>query len=352
MADQKARRAVVSVKYNGANIDTMLEEYLNSITYTDPAEGEGDDLTLNINDRDHKWIGPWFPEKGDTLSATIKLKFWQGKNDKQKFQCGDFVLDDFSFSGEPVKLSIKAVSIPADSCFKKTKHTQTYEEMTVSSIAGEIAGRAGVSLNYDADDIDVERIEQSEQDDCSFLQTLAKRYGLVYKLYRNRIVLFDEARYEAREPVFTITPKVIEPSWSWDTTFDQNYTGAVYEYTHGDQNVTFHVTAGGGDRILKINEAAGSLGEAERITVGQLNEANKAETTMDVTLTLANPSITATSTVQVKGYGRLDGKYYVTKVSWSIGSGVRQKLSLRKVPERIGVESAWIEEPEQWTGGQ
>ena len=77
MADQKARRAVVSVKYNGDNIDTMLEEYLNSITYTDPAEGEGDDLTLNINDRDHKWIGPWFPEKGDTLSATIKLKFWQ-----------------------------------------------------------------------------------------------------------------------------------------------------------------------------------------------------------------------------------------------------------------------------------
>ena len=50
------RKATASVSYNGKRIDTKLAEYLQSFSYTDVASGESDSLSLNINDRDRKWI--------------------------------------------------------------------------------------------------------------------------------------------------------------------------------------------------------------------------------------------------------------------------------------------------------
>lgn len=63
------RKATASVSYNGKRIDTKLAEYLQSFSYTDVASGESDSLSLNINDRDRKWIKSWFPSKGDTMAG-------------------------------------------------------------------------------------------------------------------------------------------------------------------------------------------------------------------------------------------------------------------------------------------
>ena len=56
---------------------------------------------------------------------------------------------------------------------------------------------------------------------------------------------------------------------------------------------------------------------------------------MSVTMTRANRKIIATSCVTIKGFGKLDGKYYVEKVTWDIGSGCKQKLDLRRVADRF-----------------
>ena len=73
------RKATASVSYNGKRIDTKLAEYLQSFSYTDVASGESDSLSLNINDRDRKWIKSWFPSKGDTMAATIIMKNWSSQ---------------------------------------------------------------------------------------------------------------------------------------------------------------------------------------------------------------------------------------------------------------------------------
>ena len=66
------RKATASVSYNGKRIDTKLAEYLQSFSYTDVASGESDSLSLNINDRDRKWIKSWFPSKGNEDSEISK----------------------------------------------------------------------------------------------------------------------------------------------------------------------------------------------------------------------------------------------------------------------------------------
>ncbi len=334
------RKATASVSYNGKNIDTKLAEYLQSFSYTDVAAGESDSLSLVVNDRDRKWIKSWFPSKGDTMSASIKMNNWSKENDDRSLKCGSFVIDDFGFSGAPIKLKLEAIAIPATTGFKKTQRTKTYENTTLENIAKEVAKRANVKCYYEAGRISIEKVEQSEKDDCSFLNELVKLYGYAMKIYKNKIVIFNEATYEKKRSVATLTEETIEPNWSWDTTLDGKYTGAKYEYTNNDKNKTFKVTVGGGSRILKVTDAAGTLSEAEKITLAKINDANKNDTTMTVTLTRANQKIIATSCVTIKGLGKLNGKYYVEKVTWDIGSGCRQKLELRKVQTRFTTATA------------
>lgn len=329
------RKATASVSYNGKNIDTKLAEFLRSFSYTDVASGESDSISLVINDKDRKWIKSWFPSKGDSMAASITMKNWTKDGENQKLSCGQFIIDDFSFSGGPIQLKLEAIAIPADSGFKKTERTKTYENTTLENIANEVAKRAGIKCYYEAGKVSIEKVEQSEKDDCSFLNELVKLYGYAMKIYRNKIVIFSEATYEKKKSVATLTEENIEPNWSWNTTLDGKYTGAKYEYTNNDKNKTFRVTVGSGSRILKVTDSASTLGEAEKITLAKLNEANKNDTTMSVTLTMANKKIIATSCVTIKGLGKLDGKYYVEKVSWDIGSGCKQKLELRKVQERF-----------------
>ena len=181
----------------------------------------------------------------------------------------------------------------------------------------------------------IEKVEQSEKDDCSFYNELVKLYGFAMKIYKNKIVVFNEATYEKKKSVATLTEQNIEPNWSWNTKLCRTYTGAKYEYTNNDKNQTIKVEVGGGNRILKVTDAASNASEAERITLAKINEANKGDTTMSVTMTRANRKIIATSCVTIKGFGKLDGKYYVEKVTWDIGSGCKQKLDLRRVADRF-----------------
>ncbi len=92
----------------------------------------------------------------------------------------------------------------------------------------------------------------------------------------------------------TLTEQNIEPNWSWNTKLCRTYTGAKYEYTNNDKNQTIKVEVGGGNRILKVTDAASNASEAERITLAKINEANKGDTTMSVTMTRANRKIIAT----------------------------------------------------------
>lgn len=326
------RKAAVSLMYNGANATGQVAAYLNSFEYVDQAEGTSDSISVTLNDRDHKWIGPWFPVKGDTLQPTILVSNWGSGS---SFSCGSFTVDDFSFSGGPIKLKIDALSLPASTSFKTENRTETYEQTTLSGIGGKIAGRAGVALHFEASDVSIEKVEQNNQNDCEFYTNLVTKYGLVMKIYNNKLVVFSEADYEAKGPKCVLTPADFDPAWSWDTKLDGTYTGVQYQYTNSDKNKTFTVTAGTTERVLYCNEPADNLTEATALALASVNEANKDATTMSITM-MARPGLIATDCVQISGLKKLDGKYYIQSIRHSIGSGYTMTLDMRKVNPRIG----------------
>ena len=200
------RKATVTLTYNGANATESIVPDLASFSYIDVASGSSDSISVELTDRGRRWIGPWFPVKGDTLKPVIQTRNWNGDGQIQAFACGTFQVDDFSFSGgPPIRLSLDGLALPADSSFKTTQRTLTYEDATLQEIGQEIAGRAGITLFYEADTISIKRIEQTNQSDCEFYNKLVTDYGLVLKIYDNRLVVFSEAQYEAKAAKLTLT---------------------------------------------------------------------------------------------------------------------------------------------------
>ena len=330
-----SRKATISLKYNRASVSGLIAPYLASFQYKDVASGSSDSISLELFDRDCRWIGKWFPQKGDLLQPTIQTVNWIGEGQQLSFPCGAFRVDDFSFTGGPLKLNMEAVAVPADnSGFKATNRTTTYEATTLEEIGQTITKRAGISLFFEAVDISVEKVEQSNQNDCAFYTDLVEKFGLAVKIYNDKVVVFSEADYEDKEPKAILTPADFEPAWSWNTEVTGTYTGVKYQYTNSDKNKTFTVTAGGGSRILTVNEPADNLTEATAIALAAVNNANKSTTAMSITM-MARPGLIASDCVQISGLKRLDGKYYIEQITHSLGGGYKMSLKLRKVEQRI-----------------
>ena len=330
------RKASVSCFYNGVNATAQIADYLDSFTYTDVASGTSDSISLTLTDRDRKWTGPWFPQKSDRLAPVILTENWSAEGDTRFFPCGLFRVDDFTFhGGRPVTLDLEGVALPADGAFKAEERTETYEQTNLREIGQRIAERAGIELRYEAANVNVSKTEQSGQTDCDFYNELVTKYGLALKIYHDRLVVFSEAAYEAKPVKATLTESDFESGWEWNTTLSGTYTGVRYQYANSEKDTTITAEAGSGERILKCNEAADNATEARLIALAALNNANKAATTMRLTLSLARPGLIASDCVEIAGFGNLSGKYYVEKITHTLGGGYSMSLELRRVGKRF-----------------
>mgnify|MGYP007003801988 CR=1 FL=1 len=298
------RKAAVEIAWNGAAAAGTLGQYQTSATYTDPASGEADSLDLSLHDRDRQWIGPWLPQAGDTLSAVIRLTDWDRAGDNRALPCGSFILDKFDFSGWPVAGNISGVSVPADSAFRETQRTRTWENIIKSE-------------------------EQSEKTDCDFYMGLCETYGLAMKVYAQKIVVYDREAYKARPPVATLTPDMLL-SWSWSSRLTGTYTGGEYAYTDPSTEKEVKVQVGGGPRILKKSGRVDSQADAERKLWAAIHHANHGSTKLSLSMR-GTASLVASQCVMVAELGRLGGKYFIDSITHHIGGGYTMDLELSRV---------------------
>ncbi len=331
----RARRAELDVSYEHINITDNIKECLKRFSYTDIVSGGSDSVSIEVQDRDRKWMGGCLPQKGDHMSASANFRDWTGDGDNWEMYCGEFEVDDVSMSGPPASCSIKAVSIPRSEAFNDEERTKNWEDVTVREIAAEIAGRAGIDLFYQAEDISVKAMEQDGQTDCKFLYSVCEKYGLAMKVFAGRIVIFDEAQYEGAEAVDTLCYEDFN-RYSYNSTLAGTYTGAKISYTDPGTGEDHIVMVGGPNRIMEINEEADSAEDARRKAVAALNNANKKETTFGGTV-MARKTLISGCCVKLTGFGAPDGIYYLDQVVTKIeGNGAsQQSLTMHRVGYRI-----------------
>ena len=146
---QKARRVTYKVLYDGAEVG--LSDRCESISYTDNDSGQADEITISLINKNMNWaMSDFVPEKGHDLDVTLYFHDMTDKIIYQKYHCGNFTIDDISYSGgnSGHKCTIKGVSIPAVQSFKTGKVSKTWEKITVKQIAEEIKGKYGMTDLY------------------------------------------------------------------------------------------------------------------------------------------------------------------------------------------------------------
>lgn len=328
----KPREKKLSIIYNGVDAWNDLSPYIERLDYTD-AVGSSDTMSISLSDRDLKWSNSWMPEKGDKIKAGIMLLNWNHEGEYLTCNCGDFIVDDFTFSAPPVKCQINGVSSPVSTDFKETKNTKTWQAATVRIIAQEIAAKYGLELKYETSaDVGIEKMEQDDQTDSDFLSRLCEKYGLGIKVYDSRLVIWNFKEYFARPAVMAITPDMVS-KWSYKSTMQGTYTGARVSYTSPDKKQGIEVMVGKEGRLCNINQKADSEADAVLIGENAILNANRKETTAEITMP-PNRFIYATENIQLSKFGKMDGKYFVEKVSHSVSKGAYTlQVSLSRIPK-------------------
>lgn len=345
MFNVTARKCEVLVKYDDKDISTDLQPYLKGVSYTDNLSGEADDLQLTLEDREGLWQSTWFPDRGATLDVSVKLINWQGI-DEQTVRLGLFEIDEITSQGVPSEVQVKAVSVPDDNSLRGKERTRSWEKAELKKIASDIATGAELALVYDVEDYNptIDRAEQTEQSDLSFLYKLCADHGLALKICNKQVVIFDEAKYETADAVMVLLkPGVITTSnltkvdnlksYSLRSKIRDIYKACHVKYQGGKKKAKIETTFTDPNKTkgktLEVNEQVKSIAEAERLAKKKLREKNCEEFTGNFSF-LGNPELLAAVNVQLEGYGAFDGKYIITKATHDIGSGYTTNIDVRR----------------------
>lgn len=324
---QLAHRTWLKITYNKTDISTDIAPYLKSFNYNDVMSGEADDINITLEDRKELWQGDWLPDKGDTLTVSIMA------NKDKELPLGLFEIDEIEISSPPNEVKIKAVSVPNNSSLRGVDKSRSWEKAKLSVIAGDIAKNAGMALFYDTtEDSEIDRAEQSEQSDLSFLMNLCKDKGLALKVSDKKIIIFDEEKYEQSEPVKTVTKSKLK-SFSLKSSTREVYKACHVKYQQSkDKSLIEYIYTlpNKTGKTLQINEEVKSIGEAEKLAKKKLREKNKEEITVSMT-TVGDFDLLAGNTLLLEGFHSFDGKYIITRGSHDIGNnGYSVSLDLRR----------------------
>lgn len=343
----EARRISVIIKYNNKDISVDISKYLKIISYTDNLSGEADDLQIILEDKAGLWQSKWMPEKGALLDATLQQKNWQTLSElPQSLRLGLFEIDEITSSGYPSKVQIKAVSVPDNNTLRGTERSRSWEKAKLQVIANDIASAAGMSLFWDTEENPVlDRAEQTEQSDLSFLYAICKDKGLALKISDKKIIIFDEAKYEAEKAKITIVKPgtvykkesgmkylFVGTGYSLRTKIRDIYAACRVSYQQGSSKSNIEATytaAGKKGKTLQVNEQVESVAEALNLAKKRLREKNKDEVTGSLNM-LGNFVLLSGVTVNLLGFGAFDDKYLITRASHDIGSGYMTNIDVRR----------------------
>lgn len=317
-----ARRTGLSVTYNNKELTDELNDDLIDWTYTDNLSGEIDDLQIVLQDAEVHWLNDWFPTKGSILNVVMQRFYWI--DNVVKTTLGKFEVDELSGGGPPSKMTIKALAVPESSSLRGEEKSKAWEKATLKQVISDIAKANGLKFYWETNENPKkDRYEQESETDLSFLHRLCKEEGLCLKLSNSSIVVLDEADYEAKPVVDTIirvsknTCKIHVLSWSFTTTLAGTYKDCRVQSQSAKNKNTIKATftppkAPKVGRTLVVKEEVNSVAEAQKLAKKRLREANKNATKINLVV-ISEIHIDAGMTFDLIGFGRLNGKYIVSR---------------------------------------
>lgn len=345
--DSLGRRLNLSLSYEGQDISVDVSDSLISCNYRDSIN-EFDTLEITLHDREGNWIKEWAPQKGDKLEVEYTLIGWGATIDTNKV--GTFFIDSINYSGTPDIVSLKAISVNLESNIMDGKENKSWEQVTLKKIAEDITTKCGIELMYEVDfDRTFERVQQSNESDMTLLKRLCQDSGINIKLYSDRLILFEESVFEAKQSITSFDKWLDCTNYSFSIDDQDTYDSCEISFMdyYEDKVVRASFSAPARDeyknktnRVLFINEDKSPPGESVeqkkehvmKIAQKMLRDKNKNGTTGRLEIIGQSIPISAGDVIEVNGFGRFDGNYLITEVVTDFDM-YKHSLGIRKCLE-------------------
>lgn len=369
------RRSYLRLFYENKDITQDISRYIESFSFTERAKnGESDDLTLTLLNNDGEWCNAWFPDRGAKIQAFIYTQSWNKVNDSYALDCGTFEIDDITDSGPPSTVSLSALSIGITSSIRGQANSKAWENFKLSRIVDELAKKHGFKVFFDSQyDPIIDRFDQKNESDLAFLLKVADYIGVNIRIAKNKIIVYQEALYDAKEASFTIRKNddgYINHSFRASSSdiykachvqYLDSLSGKflTYQYSVEGRSGTLGKTTTGGSvqidektrmvitkpsttvvieapqvgKILKVNQRCKNIAEAQHLAQKMLRNKNKRELTGSLSF-VGNLYLRAGLTLAVSGFGVWDSVMWVideVNHSWSVSGGLETSISIRGV---------------------
>lgn len=340
----KVRRSYAHIKYNGKNVALDFTPFLESFSYTDNMN-KADNLEVTLSG--DRWIKNWQILKGDIVEGAINVYDWKHKGDNRVLNIGSFSVDHISFSGSPDRATLSATSASITSPFREVAKDKTWEKITLKEIAGEIATQNGLSLYYDVPkNFNLDKVEQAKETDSKLLSRLCLAQGTSLKVFKNKIIIFSEKKYEDHPPKLIFRKEDLT-NYSLDCADHQIYDKCIISYQDHKLGETlegsfeaprskFYKVRTGKELVVDTNQEV--VGETKELKIEELNKRakimlrnhNKNETQIRLNGLMGNPNITSGMTCNVRGFGIYDGVYLIIECKHTIDSKYTTDVTLRR----------------------
>lgn len=347
------------IKYEGKDITADLKYSLLSISYTDYLGGQSDELQLEFEDVDGRWIRAWYPEQGDALSLSVGDQF------TGMVSWGSFEIAEIEYDHPPSVVSIKALSTGITRA-NRTLQPKAYEKTTLAKIVRTIAARLKLSVTGTVADIQIERITQYQESDVEFLARLAREYGHTFKIVDKTLVFHANVELAKQEPVAVLNPADIKrirlrdlikgvPDEAVVTGHDAKTKKTRKVRRKAKPLRTKSKRATTTDTLKIVANRGESDQQMAARADASLADAQQSQVAGTIEL-VGNAKLVSGQVVQLKGFGKFSGKYLVKRahhdIKKSSGHGAELEVKMVEyVPDEPEKTEAQMSAPTTSTDG-
>ena len=191
-----ARNIRVIVIFNKVDISDEIAHSISSLNYTDNSKNAIDDLELELENLDYRWLKEWYPDENAQLLVGIHE---EKENETNFLDLGTFYVDEPTFENN--RLNLKCLALPLDQNIRDQKNSVAWERVTLKELVTQIANKHEMNAEIYSDNEFFERLDQNQETDLAFINRIVKETGLNMKVSDDKIIIFDDEEMEKNDTV-------------------------------------------------------------------------------------------------------------------------------------------------------
>ena len=191
-----ARSIRVIVIFNKVDISDEIAHSISSLNYTDNSKNAIDDLEIELENLDYRWLKEWYPDENAQLLVGIHEEL---ENETNFLDLGTFYVDEPTF--EDHKLTLKCLALPLDQNIRDQKNSVAWESITLKELVARIANKHEMNAEIYAENVFFERLDQNQETDLAFINRVVKEIGLNMKVSDDKIIIFDDEEMEKNDTI-------------------------------------------------------------------------------------------------------------------------------------------------------